>query len=346
MKILHTADIHLGAKNGKLPLNKQTALKTEQLKQIERLFALADENYDVMLICGDLFHSKSVTNKIKTFFFDCVKKYNKPVVYVNGNHDENFDFSQEIPSNFVILNENRVCYEYQNVVFYGQVDSDLISERFDKNKTNILLLHGNIEESQDNDFVDVGQYVKLKFDYVAMGHIHSFKAYEYMKTPYVYSGSLLSNGFDECGNKGFVSLEVEGKDIKYNFVPFAERKYVILQCDISNCYSFSQIKQQTKDCLEKNASKNDIIKLQYIGFVDEDSIKDFSFISDDFQDYFYIEVEDKTKIKIDIEKIKNEKFSFKAEFISLIEESSLSEEEKQKICKLGLEALKGEDLSI
>ena len=55
---------------------------------------------------------------------------------------------------------------------------------------------------------------------------------------------------------------------------------------------------------------------------------------------------DETKMKIDVEKIKNEKLSLKYEFISLVEKGELSEEEKSKICQLGIEALKGDDFSL
>jgi len=65
-----------------------------------------------------------------------------------------------------------------------------------------------------------------------------------------------------------------------------------------------------------------------------------------FEDYFYIEIENQTTLEIDFDKIKSEKLSFKYEFINLVENSELSEDEKNAVCRIGIEALKGEDLSI
>ena len=63
--------------------------------------------------------------------------------------------------------------------------------------------------------------------------------------------------------------------------------------------------------------------------------------------YFYIEIVDKSKLKIDIEKYKNELLSFKAELINLVEnQEELDEQQKSLICQLAIEALKGDDLSI
>ena len=64
------------------------------------------------------------------------------------------------------------------------------------------------------------------------------------------------------------------------------------------------------------------------------------------RDYFYIEIVDNSKLKIDINSLKNETLSFKNEFISLVENSELTESLKQEIINLGIEALKGEDFSL
>ena len=69
MKILQTADIHLGAKNSRIPIDKQSIIKSENLMMIQNLFDMAyKDDYDVVLICGDLFHSKNVTQKVKNNF--------------------------------------------------------------------------------------------------------------------------------------------------------------------------------------------------------------------------------------------------------------------------------------
>ena len=63
--------------------------------------------------------------------------------------------------------------------------------------------------------------------------------------------------------------------------------------------------------------------------------------------FFYFEIKDESKFKIDFELIKKESLSFKAEFLKLIEEDeSLSDEEKSLIAECGIEALRGDEISL
>ena len=63
MKIVHTADIHLGLKYNRLPKNKSTILKEECLINLSNFFERIDDA-DVLLICGDLFNGNSISSKI------------------------------------------------------------------------------------------------------------------------------------------------------------------------------------------------------------------------------------------------------------------------------------------
>lgn len=349
MKILHTADIHLGAKNSRIPIDKQSIIKSENLMLIQNLFDMAyKDDYDIVLICGDLFHTKNVTQKVKNNFFDNVKNFSRPVIYIKGNHDENFEF-ENIPNNFIVLNEMKPYIEVNGVIFWTILQKEILFRDFDKSKKNILLLHGDIENSTDNDFVNIKDINQIPFDYVAMGHIHQFKQYNFNNVPYVYSGSLFSNGFDECGEKGFVEINIDKKKTNYKFIPFSKRCYRICESDITNINSQKGIIDKIKNDLENQGCKScDLIKLILTGYFEENTDKNINLILDSFQSkYFYIEIEDKSKLKINLEDYKNEKLSFKAEFINLVEnKSDLDEKQKSKICQIGIEALKGEDLSI
>lgn len=41
------------------------------------------------------------------------------MLYIKGNHDEKFDFDIDLPSNFIILDEERPFYKLDNKVFWG-----------------------------------------------------------------------------------------------------------------------------------------------------------------------------------------------------------------------------------
>ena len=348
MKILHTADIHLGVKNIKLPLERQTEIRNEQNLLITKLFQKAyQEDYEAVLICGDLFHSKNVQSKIVTNFFNAVENFSRPVLFVMGNHDEKFDFNIPLPSNFIILDDKNPFYRLDNVMFFGQVSPDIIEKYYDKNLKNILLLHGDISNKTSSDFVDIGVYTsQCHFDCIALGHIHNSSKFDISGISAVYSGSLFSNGFDETGDKGYVEVVID-ENVKTNFITFPSRRYVIVNCDITNLIAYNDILNKVKASLEQTAKKDDLVRVILSGYYTEESEKYIHALERDLKDnFYYFELIDSTKLTIDFEKIKNEDLSFKAEFLLLVENEESDEELKNKICQLGIEALRGDDISI
>ncbi len=345
MKILHSADWHLGTKNIKLPPYQQQCMKEERLIAVQNLFENAySQGYDAILICGDLFHSKSVTQKLANTFFRAVEDFARPVIYVEGNHDENTLVSHQAPKNFYFLNKANPKITINGVNFYADAEGQAI----DQNQINVLLLHGNIETPADNDYVNIKTYFQYNFDYIALGHIHQMKKYKKDNQIFAYSGSLFSNGFDEVGDKGFLEVVIEDKRVeKIEFHPFAERRYMVCDCDISACQTSGQIAQNIKKNFnERGISQQDLVRVILKGKYEENSEKSLEYIKKQFERQFYFELKDQSTLKFDLNKIKEEKLSFKYEFISLIENSDLADEDKRKIYEIGLEALKGEDIDI
>jgi exonuclease SbcD len=86
MKILHTADWHLGHR---LHENSQLEEQTLFLKWIENY--VNDEKIDVLLISGDIFDSASPSNQSMKMYYNFLMKLNrtacKSVIITGGNHD-------------------------------------------------------------------------------------------------------------------------------------------------------------------------------------------------------------------------------------------------------------------
>ncbi len=340
MKILHTADIHLGSKNIKLPIEKRKLMKDEVAYNLRIFFEMAQE-YDVVIICGDLFDTSRVANSTIKTFLSCVKDYGKPLIYIEGNHDAQIVFSDGLPENFINLNEREI-FTYKGVNF---VNSQY--NKIDIAQTNILLLHGNIESKTDNDYVDLLPYLNRGYDYIALGHLHTYKKFDFSPLC-AYPGCLFSYGFDECGEKGFISLEIENKQVQsIKFVPMPARKYVICECPIDGAQSMVDVVRNIKEIFKNNnVTSKDIVRVLLKGTVPVENEISTKVIEDSFDQQFYIEVIDNTKQQIDFDKIKSEKLSFKYEFISLVENSELSDEDKKAICRLGIEALRGDDITL
>ena len=96
MKILHTADWHLGAKiEGKDRL-------AEQEKILNEIAQIADD-YDVsgVIIAGDVFHNKMPSGEAEDLFFKAVEKLsdngNRLVFVLSGNHDDSLRLGASEP---------------------------------------------------------------------------------------------------------------------------------------------------------------------------------------------------------------------------------------------------------
>lgn len=87
MKILHTADWHLGAKTeGKNRIEEQRRVMAEIVDLAE------EEKVDLVLIAGDIFDQAVPTSEAEDLFYEALenltKNNNRAVVAIAGNHDD------------------------------------------------------------------------------------------------------------------------------------------------------------------------------------------------------------------------------------------------------------------
>ena len=100
MKLLHTADIHLGS-NTYGRIDPETGLNT-RLLDFRRSFEFMvqrglDEDIDVFLFCGDAYRTADPTPTQQKVFAECLKPIadaGLPIVMVTGNHDHPVSFGK------------------------------------------------------------------------------------------------------------------------------------------------------------------------------------------------------------------------------------------------------------
>lgn len=342
MKIIHLADVHLGATCKKFALPLQKAQKFENGQRLKNAFDYANKvNAQAILISGDLFHSKNPPSSLVKFFLDIVENQSIPVFYVKGNHDEEFLFkSENLPQNLHIFSHFST-FDIENVTISGCASDDEC-KILDKNKFNILLMHGDIF-SKGQDYIDITKLKNKNIDYLALGHLHTFSQNKLDgRGIAVYSGCLTGNGFDECGEKGFVELDTSGE---VKFIPLDGAKFVCQEVDITGFSSFDDLCKKIENSL-KNIDKEDYVRVVLTGFYQESQDKFLSILCGKYQKiYSYFELVDKSKMQIDLEKLAQETLSFKAEFLKLAQlENTLTDEEKTAICEIGINALRGDDV--
>ena len=360
MKIIHCSDLHLDSKmETHLDKEKARERKNEILITFEKMVNYAKDNdVKIIIIAGDLFDKKTITVKAKNKVKNAIISNPEiDFVYLKGNHDEAgfLDEDEELPQNLKTFNSyNWTTYDYDDLTIsgieFGNVENYEIynSLILEKNKKNIVVMHGQESETDVKDKAEIINLKALKnknIDYLALGHIHTYKKGKLdNRGVYCYSGCLEGRGFDECGEKGFVLLELKNDKIKTKFIPFSSRTLYEVNVDLTGITENNEIENKIKDEL-KDIPQTSLVKLVLGGEVEIGEQRDIEYLTKKFEsDFYYLKIEDKPHFKIDYMKYQND-ISLKGEFIrTVIDQKDLTEEEKSKIISTGIKALSGEDI--
>lgn len=224
LRIVHTADLHLGNAWSFLDLAEAERMKEAQLNclhEICRFCQRKDIHY--LLIAGDLFDHSEIAAETLQAVCDAFSLADPcKVLIVPGNHDPYFPGglwdSTAWPANVHILKGEApyLAFPEDHLRVYGKpfrsrsVDFPLNNETVDEGRDewiNILLQHGELVQlgGQSNynpiprDWLEESGY-----DLALLGHIHKpLGPFQSNSICYLYSGCPLGRGFDECGERGF-----------------------------------------------------------------------------------------------------------------------------------------------
>ncbi len=346
MKIIHCADIHLGAKMDSFPKEVAEKRKTEVRKSFLRMVNYAKEQgVCAILLCGDIFDRDKPFKKDTDFFYDVVE--DTPEIeffYLRGNHDF-AGAARELP-NLRLFTTKWSSYSIGNVVISG---IELAKENkraypstlsLQEDKQNIVMLHGQIGEE-----IALTKLREKHIDYLALGHIHEYAAGKIDgRGKYAYSGCLEGRGFDETGVKGFILLDID-QEINATFQSFSLREIAKIQVDVTDLKEGYAMAKRIKE--EVAFKKENIYRIELVGEVDLE-IDEFA---EDVESYLagecaYLNVKDCTKKKLDYAAYAYDK-SLRGEFVrSVAEAPDYTEEERAQIIAYGLKALDGREVDV
>ena len=351
MRIIHCADIHLDSSlNTHLTIKQATIRKNEILNTFYRMTVFAKEN-DVknVLIAGDLCDEESVTKSTIDLLFSFIKETsNIDYFYVPGNHDEKcYGLLEDKPDNFYVFTKKWQTAKYQDITISSTILHDGMYEELpvlSKDKYNIVMLHGDISNRNDANYIHLDLLRNRNIHYLALGHIHSYMQNKLDYTGvYAYSGCLEGRGFDELGPKGFVVIDTETK--KYNFHQLTNREVIEQEINLSD--TTSEVAALKKIENEINLiDKDNIFRLILKGDINYnyDNLEErlHSLYSNKF---FYFETKIFLHEKIDIENLKKG-VSLKSEFFKIVDEDkNTSKEDKEEIYNLAMNLFNGEEIN-
>lgn len=274
MKILHIADTHLGfsayRKSTTDGVNQREKDIYDSFTQVID-YALA-EHVDLVLHAGDLFDTVRPTNRAITIALQQILRLSSahiPIVIIAGNHEQPklqetghiFSIFDHLDNVYPVYHENYekhhftignkiICIHALPQINTLDVFQDQLDDITQDNNAdmNILLFHGavqGIKEFSMNEFNELfipKHFLSSLFDYVALGHYHSYKKIN--NTAY-YAGSTDALTFKDAGEKkGFIQLTKDHDVLQIEFKEIENRPVINIPTIFCDTLSVDEIMER------------------------------------------------------------------------------------------------------
>lgn len=316
IRILHTADLHLGAPLTQLG-DKATLRQGDFLKTFERLLTLAIKNeVHLFIVSGDLFdHSRpesALVGKVQAGLKRLADRGIVPVI-IPGTHDNVVGADavyrrHDFPGTLVLQNpqvDDPVSLEIQgqDVYLYGFAYRSNASnhaldsmQRRQPEGLHIGLLHGSREGSPEwnhrkKDLPFTLDVIKSwGLDYVALGHYHEFDILSDEGRIYAcYPGSPEGKRFGENGERYCALVTVGPQQLKIEKIVCNSRTLQDKTLDLGGCAT----EEDAARLIAALASDNVLLRLTLTGIVEAplDLSRLQALLSDHF---FHLELHDRT----------------------------------------------------
>ncbi len=341
MKIIHTADLHLGASySSNFDGADASRLGYAQNSAFKMLVDYASENgISVIMLSGDVFDSDAPDEESKRSFTDTVKSH--PAIdflYLRGNHDKSNTYSDLYPKNLKTFGSAWSSYTYGNIKIHGielneKKESLAAGLEVDGEKVNIVMLHADVKSE-----IKLSELAGMGLSYIALGHIHSYEEYKVdEKCSAVYCGCLQGRGFDECGEKGFCEITTDEGIVKHKFIPFAERTFCKEKIDISDFEGAEDVIARAKR-IPPDKNKGVEILITGEASFDTDSLP--TYIEDAVKKRFLaVKVKNKSKVKTALDEYLSSP-TLKGEFVRILTEKA-DPEILNEAARIGIDLLNG-----
>jgi exonuclease SbcD len=368
IKLLHCADLHLGAELSSVGARAKQR-REEILFTFYRIVTICkEENIDLLLIAGDFFEGSDIDKNTVNSVKEALAGIPDVVVGIApGNHDY---FSIDSPYSDTDWPENvhiflsgleAVTFEEKNLRLWGAgftstyVTNSLLLEADvpQDGKINVCVMHGDlVAENQSSNYNPISptKISSSGMDYLALGHIH--KRTEILKsgtTHYAYCGCPEGKGFDELDEKG-IYIGVVSKGIaNLDFRVVCRRMNLEVHIDISGCATNNEAAEKVMTAIKQRYAENYnehlykiILEGALSGFTPDCVAIGLKLENE----LYFVKVKDRTHAAIDLEELANEN-SLKGIFVrKMLEKINHSQEteasEYKRALYIGMKAFDSE----
>lgn len=363
IKLLHTADIHIGAAESFLKENSDSR-RFETLLTFEKIIDLGIENkVDVIAIAGDLFDSNNIEERFITAVFEKIANASPiKVIFAAGNHDplsaDSPFLNRSLPENLYVLGTSDECITFEDLSLkvYGRSfehnylqGEENFTLKTDDGFINLLVQHGELKSDLSSDYNAITpRFVKNSgMDYIALGHVHKrTEIGKIEKTAFAYCGCPEGQGFDELDQKGVYIGEIGKNYCDLKFTAVSKRLHAEEKVDISGDLTANEICDKITETLKTNYGdtwRDNLYKIELVGEIAEDTEISLEEITARLKpQVYFIKIKDRTEYKLDYVSLSKEP-TLKGIFIRkmLEKEAAASDTEKPLIrdaLTLGLKA--------
>lgn len=363
LKFIHGADFHMDSAFGALTARQAAGRRRESRELGFRLSNYVNQNgIDLVLLAGDLFDSGGAFRETGEQLAEALGRMEAKVFIAPGNHDWAGPGSPWLsvcwPENVHIFREGHLTavdlpewnLTVHGAAFTGPEQTESFLAGFtapEDGRVHIGLLHGEIDPPE----VRYGPIRKEEIAasglrYLALGHIHKrTEPLRFGKTLCAWPGCIEGRGFDELGEKGFYQGTVdENGQISLEFIPFAQRRYEILEVDVTGRVPRSAVEA----ALPEDTARH-LYRILLTGETGEGGA-DVRGLQEALADRFYaLEIRDRTRMAEDIW-ARAEEDSLRGLFLRQLRQQrrqAQSEAERETVdqaARFGLAALDHRDL--
>jgi DNA repair protein SbcD/Mre11 len=370
LRLLHTADIHLGARFpglGKAGDRVRVIIKSTFCRIVD--LAL-EKQVNLVLVAGDLFDSNHVSRTTADFAINELSRLGEiPVCILPGTHDfydatsvyKNME-QQGIPKNIRLFTDSRKSYkvlENLDLTVYGKPNTSSngrerplanLVKMEGLTKYYIAMAHGSVlvpsKGGEDEFPIRLKDIESSNFDYVALGHWHSFYEVSQGKTKAFYCGSpeQIKFGSKDAGNVILVEL---AENINVEKIRVGSTVWKEIELSTEKVKSQLELNKE----IEQYQGEMAILKARIGGVSPTDSDMNVSKVVQELQDKFlHLAIEDNTvTVPEDFVNLRLPKNTILGQFVEIMEEKIRTSrpQEKEKVeqaLKTGYALLTGKEV--
>ena len=357
MNFVHMADMHFDTPFTNLSLKNNFGKKRrlDQREIFKKIIKYIQENkIEYLFISGDLYENEYIQKTTIEYINELFKEIPQTKIFITpGNHDpylknsmyNNFEWSKNVK----IFTSKIEKIETPEADIYGVGFDDFYSTGLNienikienKNKINILITHGSLNTSDKMQLqynpMNKNKLKELGFDYIALGHIHKPDYNTEPNQRIVYPGSTISMGFDELGEHGFITGNLNKQKLELSFIPADNKEFKELEFDVSNINDFEKLIEEINNLkLDENKFYKIILTGKRNFEIDLLQLNKFILIEN------IIKIKNKTILNYNLEELANDttlKGIFVQELLEEMKKQNYSQEEIDKILEIGLSVL-------